>query len=761
ASHIKAASQTGSVLINAASVVVGSGAITGSVTATGSVNASVTITTTGAGGIKVGTLGTVQAEATGVGAVQSKVILNATTNATADVVINGKVQAGSNLGAAYVEIDAVDDVTVGPTGVGILADAAGAAIGSINIDAGGDVSLNEDVYANGGSAKVFVYADGATGITIGTGVDTGVRAIGATVSRVELDTTGGAPGGAVTVLDNVLAGSGAGSAKVIVKSDAGVSVNQGGSLVASGAVLGSVNITAVGDVGIGNLSAGAINALATTSGIVDISGDNIKVGGAGAASGSILGSAAAATVTLTSIGTTGIEIGVGDSVQATAGANDAVVSLLATDATKAADVIISGTLQATSTGNAAQVNVGTTANPVADAITINSGATVNASGADAGGSTEVNLIANGNITTSAAVTVSDTSTDATLNIQSSGNIAINAALTATGARSAEIGIVGQGPTTTNRVTVAGAGVTATGNSGNATVDISTVGTGKGLLAADTDALKIAAPVSALATDGNASVIFTSAGDATVQGAVVSTADDSVAGANARNASITVTTAGGFESTAGGTLAASATQSGAGSNTGAATVTIESNGTAWADRVIVAGAVSATAAIGDSKIDISSFGNGYGGVAASAVYITGNLTTNSQAGAGGTSQILVNSQGAGGSVIIGNTSALSATSAAGKGSIDLTSNAGTFQIDGTLTGNFALTGAVTVDTQGGGATVDIDLNNAISLTAGGGASSSVQLLAGHDVNMNATAADITVTGAAPVTITAATAGVNGG
>ncbi|WP_028316583.1 S-layer family protein, partial [Desulfatibacillum aliphaticivorans] len=646
-------------------------------------------------------------------------------DAVGDVSLDNVVLSKSNTAPAYVKVDSTGgDISLGSNGAGISAGSVGSIgpVGGVVLNAGGDVTLDNDVRAYGSLASVDIDAAGTGGISLGTG-DQILGSGTGNGATVTLDTSDGAS--TINIDGTVKAVSGGNVGRTWITSAGGADID--GKLYATGVNTASVIVSASGSV---NIDA-AVSA-------TDANGDATITVDAGQ------------SVTLDTTGNLTAQAGTTGTarVNILAGAGVTVNTQITADA-------------ATSTGVNAYVNIGTGGARITGAISLQSNADIYADGGT--GLAAVNIFSTGNITAHGAVDIqadSDTKngTDATVAINSSlGGVSIGAgvgSILADGDNNATVVITGGGAGA-NRVLVS-QNVTADAASGNATLTVSAAGTGG---RATDDALVVSGALSALADEGDAMVTLTSQGDATVQAAIVATGKDSVAGGDgARSADIIITVAKGLETTAGGTLTATAAEETGGSNFGPARVTITANGATNADQVRIGGAIDAVSERGQSLIDISSQGVGYVGNGVPAMYITGDLTTESKAGAGW-SRIILDSQGAAGSVVI--TGDLSGDSAGSTGYIDLTSNAGTFQIDGSITGSFAATGIVSIDTQGG-ATTDIDLNNAISLTAGNFANSYVELLAGRTVDMNNTAADITAVGAGEVAITADTqAGDNGG
>ncbi|ACL03989.1 filamentous hemagglutinin family outer membrane protein [Desulfatibacillum aliphaticivorans] len=692
-------------------------------------DAYVTMEADGATGVTINAGGANGVTATGVRL--AVVWLDADDNAGAagNVTVSNSVEAHGGLGGtSYVDIDADGNVILNNTGGGIQVTGSGA---KVDVDADGNVELHNDIDATGTtSAKVQVDAGGATGISLDSGKHINVTGSGG-AAYVTLDTSNSSSmvdiNGTITVTSPWASY---------------VQIGRTGDAVAGGiAVDGAINVT--------GSHTSATEALLFADGAIDI---NAQINVTDSVGDATIIVDAGTSVTTDLAGNLTAQAG-------TAATATARVSIVASAGVTVDTQILADA--ATNTGKNAYVNIGTGGARITGAISLQSNADIYADGGT--GLAAVNIFSTGNITAHGAVDIqadSDTKngTDATVAINSSlGGVSIGSGIgtiLADGDDNATVTITGGGAGA-NRVLVS-QNVTADAASGNATLTVSAAGTGG---RATDDALVVSGALSALADEGDAMVTLTSSGDATVQAAIVATGKDSVAGGDgARSADIIITVAKGLETTAGGTLTATAAEETGGSNFGPARVRITANGATNADQVRIGGAIDAVSERGQSLIDISSQGVGYVGNGVPAMYITGDLTTESKAGAGW-SRIILDSQGAAGSVVI--TGDLSADSAGSTGYIDLTSNTGAFQIDGSITGSFAATGIVSIDTQGG-ATTDIDLNNAISLTAGNFISSYVELLAGRTVDMNNTAADITAVGACEVAITADTqAGDNGG
>ncbi|SHL40417.1 hypothetical protein SAMN02745216_05140, partial [Desulfatibacillum alkenivorans DSM 16219] len=429
--EIRAASQTGSVTINAASVVVGSGSTGSSVAATGSVNAFVSITTTGSAGITVGSSGSVTADATGPGAVLSKIVLNAGTDAAADVTIDGKVQAGDALtgtGAATVDIDAADAVTMGSSGR-ILAYAGGSNLGSIDIDANGNVDLYGTVTARSTSGNAYVNVDSVTGNIAAGSSGVGITADAGSGAGDVADINLNAASGLVTV-DGALAATGT-TAYVDIDANTSVTITSSGSIYADGGAKGSVdinagttvsisdtikadgsntadiNIIAGGDVTLNDLGSGLMTTGSIATITIDATGNvslNEDVDANGAAFGSI---------SVTADGATGITILGGPENGITAGSGGTANVIL--NATVGA-VTISDTVSATAAIAVIDIDAATN-------VTLNdSGNGLRANGSGVG---SININAGGDVTLSEDVYADGSNADVYVRADGATGITIN------------------------------------------------------------------------------------------------------------------------------------------------------------------------------------------------------------------------------------------------------------------------------------------------------------------------------------------------
>ncbi|MBI9077596.1 MAG: hypothetical protein JEZ02_19490, partial [Desulfatibacillum sp.] len=668
------------------------------------------------------------------GAVSAQIILDA--NNGGDVTLNNILQANGTASGA-VAIDAEGNVTLTSVGSGIFASGA---IAAIDIDATGNVSLDEDVMASGAVATVNVYADGTAGITIGPNVDIYVGASGSTTASVTLDTTGGA--GDVIVHDRVVAFSTGGSAKVLVDSAKDVTVNQGGTLEATGATLGSVNVEAAGDVAIGVATAGTVTASGAKA-VIAI-GTGTLIGGTFTlgASGSINASATtqAALVDINAGGEITLDGG-GATVLATSTANNAEIYLMSpSDGITIQD----GTGSIVASGSGARSTVWFVGN--GGDVSIGTGLTIEAT--DAAGHADILVHSHGVATVESAFSANagnGGSKNASIIVDGSAGVVINNNLTSTA------GVLGYAtitilsdPGSVKIGTGATAILTADAATNTGDAAIVNIGTGGAAIGGGIT-LGNGADVYANAGTGNAAVNMYSDGAISIDGAVniladsdTKNGDDATITIVSNNSSVSIDAA----DTGAGTITADAEDNATVTITAAPTaaghVTLNNNVLAqargWSGTAVVTimggGNASINAQIkADSQTD---FGSGaYISIGSSGSVIGGSITLGSNADI----QALAD----------GSSGTIADTNIYAQGNITIRGNA---DILSSNTGSSGADATVTIQSDGGNISIGSG-NGAITAMGSGSGAAGTSFPSGYATPGNAVYVDINAAGAVDI------------
>ncbi|MBI9077855.1 MAG: filamentous hemagglutinin N-terminal domain-containing protein, partial [Desulfatibacillum sp.] len=381
-------------------------------------------------------------------------------SSVASGLIGGSVKInGANVsvvgGSADTQINvyAAGDISIGATAVTSLQSLGATAANTLSgedVFIGGSASTGMILATGAINATNTVTASGGTGIVLYKGGF--VRSMGVGASNLTLNTT--ANSGDITIYGMAASSVGAGNATLTLNSVDNVTVDKGGAIgttVTGGpGGIGSVDINAVGDVVIGSVGVGKVLSAGSLGNAI------VHIDSTG--------------------GTSGVAVGASGSVTGT-GTAGALVEIH-TDQ----NVVVDGTVTATSASRSAQLEIGTFGTPIAGGIAINAGATVSASGAAATG-TKVVLSAGGDISIDAPVSVADSVGTVNMSvITSNGNITTTApgTLTATGANHSSITVNGGGAT--KNVTLGGnATAIANGLSGIADVTVQSAGAGSSAL----------------------------------------------------------------------------------------------------------------------------------------------------------------------------------------------------------------------------------------------------------------------------------------